>query len=332
MIMLNGRHFWKEALALSGSATLKVVPDVLLFGGLSAFVCILAGEVERRFQIQLGLAVAPFEMVGAALGLLLILRTNAGYDRWWEARKLWGGIVNQSRNLAISGMAYGPQDEDWREDFIRWCAAFAHVARLSLRHQRPGDDVAALVGPDWRQRIDDAGHMPSFVALRLATQLRFASEERGLDRWAFQQIDRERAQLIDHVGACERILKTPLARAYSIKIRRFLLIFLLTLPFVLLHRLESMWLIPLICMLVAYLLLALDCIGAELQNPFSENNLSHLPLTDISAAIEDNVLGLLQEIKQLEQETGPPIGCPVRLERSNEDVAESLRAAVWNSP
>lgn len=328
--MFHGRQFWKEALALSGSATMKVVPDVLVFGGLSAMVCIVAGVVERRFAIQLGLAVAPFEMVGAALGLLLILRTNAGYDRWWEGRKLWGGIVNQSRNLAISGMAYGPQDEDWREDFVRWSAVFAHVARLSLRRERAGDEVAALVGPDWRQRIDDAGHMPSFVALRLATLLRFACEERGLDRWAFQQIDRERAQLIDHVGACERILKTPLAKAYSIKIRRFLLLFLLTLPFVLLHRLEGVWLIPLICMLVAYLLLALDCIGTELQNPFCVNNLSHLPLSDISDTIEDNVMGLLQEMKQLEQETGPLLGCPVRIERSNEEVAPSLRAAVWH--
>lgn len=305
---MSRRIFWKEAFALSGSATLKVIPDVLIFGGLSAIVCLVAGLVEQRFQIQLGLEVAPFEMIGAALGLLLILRTNAGYDRWWEARKLWGGIVNQSRNLAISGLAYGPQDEQWREQFVRWSAVFGHVARLSLRNQRSSDHVASIVGPAWGKRIAESTHMPSFVALRLAGLLRFACEERGLDRWAFLQIDKERALLIDHIGACERILKTPLAKAYSIKIRRFLLLFLLTTPFVLLHRLQSIWLIPLICMLLGYMLLALDCIGAELQNPFSESNLSHLPLTDISMTIEDNLLGLLQDSRQMEQEAAA-VGC-----------------------
>lgn len=300
--MISGRSFWREALALSGSATLKVCPDVMIFGAVSLFVCLLSWAVEERFNIQLGLEVAPFEMVGAAMGLLLIFRTNAGYDRWWEARKLWGGIVNQSRNLAISGVAYGPQDDEWREEFVRWSATFAHVSRASLRGQPPGQEVASLVGQEWCWRIADAGHMPNFVALRLATLLRTASSEMGLDRMAFLQIDKERAMLIDHIGACERILKTPLAKAYSIKVRRFLLLFLLTLPFVLLHRLETFWLIPPISMLVAYLVLALDCIGTELQNPFSEKNLSHLPLTEISEAIERNALDVLREIKQIETE------------------------------
>jgi putative membrane protein len=120
---------------------------------------------------------------------------------------------------------------------------------------------------------------------------------------AFLQIDKERAQLIDHIGACERILKTPLAQVYSIKIRRFLLLFLLTLPFVLLHRMQSSLMIPPICMLVAYLLLALDCAGDELQNPFSEQNLSHLPLGDISKTIEQNLLAMSDEINLFEGES-----------------------------
>lgn len=301
-----GHHqsFWRESLTVSGSATLRVLPNVLIFGGISAACVATSWFVERQFQVELGLAVAPFEIVGAALGLLLILRTNAGYDRWWEARKLWGGIVNQSRNLAISGLAYGPRDEEWREDFVRWSAVFAPVARASLRQQWPGEEVTALVGPEWARRIADSGHMPSFVALRLATLLREATDEHQLDRMAFLQIDKERAQLIDHIGACERILKTPLAKAYSIKIRRFLLLFLITLPFVLLHRLQSPWQIPPICMLVAYLLLALDCIGAELQNPFSEKNLSHLPLQDIGMTIQRNLLALLNDDKQAESTRG----------------------------
>jgi putative membrane protein len=116
-----------------------------------------------------------------------------------------------------------------------------------------------------------------------------------MDRFAFIQLDKERATLIDHIGACERILKTPLPMVYSIKIRRFIALFLLTLPFALLHRINGDWLVPFITMMVAYPLMSLDQIGIELQNPFSKANLSHLPIGEISATIEKNLTGLLRE-------------------------------------
>ena len=125
-----------------------------------------------------------------------------------------------------------------------------------------------------------------------------------MDRFAFIQIDRERALLIDHIEACERILKTPLSRAYSIQIRRFILLFLLTLPFALLHRTENDWLVPLFTMMVAYLFLSLDQIGIELENPFSTSNLSHLTLDEISATIESNLFGILKaqhEVRELNE-------------------------------
>ncbi|MBL9123340.1 MAG: hypothetical protein JNG90_06880, partial [Planctomycetaceae bacterium] len=249
---------------------------------------------ERLYRVNIGLEIAPFEVAGAALGLLLVLRTNSGYDRWWEARKLWGGIVNQSRNVVISALSYGPDDPAWRERFVRWAAAFPHVARCSLRGERPAPEVAALLGQDAAAELAASVHMPSCVAMELADQLREACERYEMDRFAFLQVDRERAALIDHIGACERILKTPLPIVYAIKIRRFIALFLLTLPLALLHRMQGEWLVPVITMMVAYPLMSLDQIGIELQNPFAKANLSHLPLGDISETIEKNLLGLLQ--------------------------------------
>ena len=88
-------------------------------------------------------------------------------------------------------------------------------------------------------------------------------------------------------------MQTPLALAYCIIIRQFIAIFLLTLPLVLLHKLASPWMVPLLCMAVSYPFIALDELGLELQNPFSKHNLSHLPLDDICATIERNVLALV---------------------------------------
>jgi putative membrane protein len=261
---------------------------------IAAGVCGLAWVLEWLFQMPIGLEVAPFEVAGAVLGLLLVLRTNAGYDRWWEARRLWGGIVNQSRNLVIGALSYGPEDPAWREKFVRWVAVFPHIARCSLRGEPPSAEVAALIGSEDAGRVAQADHMPSFVAMKLGDLLREACDHRQMDRFVFLQVDRERPLLIDHIGACERILKTPLPLVYAIKIRRFIALFLLTLPFALLHKLDNSWLIPFITMLVAYPLMALDQIGIELQNPFSQANLSHLPLGDISATIERNLAGLLK--------------------------------------
>ena len=285
--------FWREAFALQGSVTPQVLPIVLVFGLIAGSICGASWLAKWLYELPLGLDITPYEFAGAVLGLLLVLRTNAGYDRWWEARKLWGGIVNQSRNLVVDALAYGPNNPNWRENMVRWTAAFSHVARLSLRGERPGPELANLVGQEAADQIAAANHMPSFVASRLAALLREACEPMGMDRFAFLQMDRERALLIDHIGACERILKTPLPRAYSNQIRRFILLFLLTLPLGLLHRTESDWLVPPVTMLVAYPLLSLDQIGVELENPFSTSNLSHLPLDEISATIEANLLGML---------------------------------------
>ncbi len=284
--------FWREALALDGSIVPQVLPQVVLFGLLAAGVCAVARLLEWRFQTRFQLDLTPFEFAGAALGVLLVFRTNAGYERWWEARKLWGGFVDRSRNFAISTLAYGPRDPHWQEKVARLAASYPHIARHALRGERPSSDVLNLVGSEMVEQIAAAQHMPAFVALRLAELLREACDKWGMDRFAFLQIDRERALLIDNFGGCERILNTPMPRAYSIKIRHFLMLFLLTLPLTLLHRFNSDWLIPLVTMLVAYPLLSLDELGVELENPFVEKNLSHLPLNDISAAIEGNVMGL----------------------------------------
>ncbi len=286
--------FWREAFALRGSITPQVMLSVLAFGLAASGICGVSWLVEKLYQLKIALPIVPFEFAGAALGLLLVLRTNAGYDRWWQARILWGGIRNQTRNFVIGAMAYGPANSEWREKIVRWAAVFPHVARLNLRAELPSSEVARLVGQENADKVAAADHMPSFVALKLAELLREACDRLEMDRYAFIQVDRERALLIDHIGACERILKTPLPRVVSIKIRRFILMFLLTLPFALLHRVGDYWLVPFITMLVAYPLLSLDQIGVELENPFSTSNLSHLPLDEFSATIERNLLGVLK--------------------------------------
>lgn len=281
---MDRRDFWREVFAYSGSVTPYVLPRVVGFGAFATLVWWAIGASG----IETGLGVAPYEIIGVVLALLLVLRTNSGYDRWYEGRKLWGGIVNQCRNLALIGQTYGPDDVQWRGQFLRWTAAFPHACRHSLRGERALRDMPSLIGREAAEELARSQHMPMFVARRIAHLLRDAVRRRDLDRFAFIQAEHERALLIDHIGACERIMKTPLARVFSIKIRRFLFLYLLVLPFGVVDRSGAF--APLITMLVAYPLLSLDQIGVELQNPFSRQRLGHLPLEDICATIQQNVL------------------------------------------
>ena len=289
IVRFSRSSFWQDAATLDDSSTPHVLPGVLLFGAVAALICLYDWcPWTPRVKIDL----TSFEFGGAMIGLLLVVRTNEGIGRWWEARKLWGGITNQCRNLGTVAVAYGPPDPAWRRAAVSWTIVYAHVCRRSLRNEDALPEVAALVGDDQAARVAQAQHMPTYVALVLARILRVAYERMGMDRLAFLQADQQRTTLIDHLGGCERILKTPMPRAYSIQIRQFSFIFLGMLPFGLIGKI-GWWLTPLITMIVAYPLLSLDKIGAELQKPFSTTSLNHLDLDAITTTIEGNLLGLL---------------------------------------
>lgn len=304
------KNFWKQAFSLPGSVTPRVAGRVAVFAAFAEAVRLTALYTGWNLQLP----IAPYEAAGAVLGILLVMRTNAGYDRWWEARKLWGGIVNQTRNLAMMAAAYGPTDRNWRHRFIRLAATFPHAVRRSLRNERQLLEAKRLLGVAVGDSIEAASHMPIRVSQMMAAELRKAADTGGMDRFAFMQADRERAALIDHLGACERILKTPLPTVYAIKIRRFLLLFLATLPFAILDRAGGMT--SLIIALIAYSLLALDQIGVELEDPFNQSQLSHLPLDQICETIERNVLDAAEAVDHTSERHSFAIHPPVDDDRN----------------
>jgi putative membrane protein len=284
---LEGGTFWSDALAWRGAITPVLLPRIALFGLYALAVAVAHGVAGWG-----GLDPLHLGYTGGLLAVLLVFRTNAAYDRWWEARKIWGGIVNQSRNLGVKGLAYGPDDPSWKQAFVRTAAVFCHAARQSLRGQRCREPFARVLGDESQvTTIVTARHMPTAVARALADLLARARADGGMDGFAFMEIDRDVALLVDYIGACERILRTPTPRVHSIKLRRFILLYLLGLPLALAS--SSPYVAPIATMLVAYPLLGIDQIGHELENPFSESRASHLPLDQICQTIENDLLVLL---------------------------------------
>ncbi len=276
------RSFVQSAFSWVASVSPRIMPRVLM-----AFTYSVLVKLAFFIEPKIGLEIAPFEYSGVALGMLLVFRLNAGHDRWWEARKLWGGIVNQSRNLGLQCWAYSKADLEWKKQFLRWLILFPHVARCSLRGQRDPEKFGRLVGAVEARKLVEANHMPSYVSRHLMNLLKSASDAGTISGYEFLSMEKERSLLIDYVGACERILRTPMPLVIAIEARRFILAFLALLPFALAP--EVGWLTPLVTVLVAHPLFCLDQIGIELQNPFHQENLSHLPIGEICDRLEANL-------------------------------------------
>ncbi|MFK7826631.1 MAG: bestrophin family protein [Oligoflexales bacterium] len=278
------RNFLKTALAWNGSITPKILPRVLTASAYSCCIVILTYKFP-----DITLAIEPFEYSGVVLGLLLVARVNAGMQRWWEARKIWGSIVNQSRNLAIIAQQYSERNNPYIAPLLNWIAIWPYTMRQHLRGENKVEIAKKHIGIDETNKLTESGHMPFYVGTAIAGLLK-SLRSQGLDDFAFQRAERERALLIDAIGGCERIRSTPIPLVLAIKTRRFIFLFLLLLPFALGTKVP--WLAPIIMILTAYPLLSLDQIGIELQNPFAQKNLSHLPLSQICANIERNILNL----------------------------------------
>jgi len=281
--------FFRVALMWRGSVTPRIFRSLLL---MSCYPLLLV-FLDQYWRPLPHLNVTPFEYTGVVLGLVLVFRTNAGHERWWEARKFWGGIVNQSRNMVIAALNYGHPHGPWHEEMVKWTVAFSFAAKESLRNQNNFDNLADILTEQELEALSSALHKPLFIANKIASLLQQARLSHQIDGFAFAMMEKQRILLIDYIGGCERILKTPMPLVYAIKVRRFIFIFLLLLPFSLIEKAGFNTIF--IFFLVAYPLLSLDRIGIELQNPFNTENLSHLPLDTICDTIKLQCLTLLEE-------------------------------------
>lgn len=243
-------------------------------------------DAFTHFPVEIG--VTTYEVGGGILVLFLVLRTNSGYERWWEARKNWGGITNQCRSLATAAVAFSP-DPQWQSQLIRWTILFAHATRHRLRLERDLPEAVHLIGAEAARELEQADHPPLLVALRIAELLQHEAER--IPSAVLMQMERDRISLLDYLGACERILTTPFPRSYNIVMRQFLVAFLAAFPFGILQKVT--WLAPVLTAFVAFPMLALDEIGTELHHPFSKQFVNHLPLDEICKNIENNLLSLL---------------------------------------
>ncbi|KVO43547.1 bestrophin family protein [Burkholderia ubonensis] len=288
-MIVRPRQNWLQMLFVwNGSVLQSIIPQLVFMAIVSTLAVFTNGRI---FGEKIPLNTAPFTLFGLALAIFLAFRNNASFERFKEARHLWGDVLIASRTLTSQMRRYLPENVDAaeRNQTIDLLIAFVYALKHQLRHTDPADDLTRILG---RARTDAlSGKVYKPVALldeirgNLARMLARAPDA-GTTRW---MVDEQINRLGNAVGGCERIASTPIPFAYSVLLHRTVYAYCVLLPFGLVDSTE--FFTPLICVFIAYTLIALEAIANEVAEPFSTAP-NALALDAMARTIERSVLEL----------------------------------------
>lgn len=231
-------------------------------------------------------------LLGFAISMLLVFRTNTAYDRWWEGRKLWGGLVNNSRNLALKLSVILPDEEKSQRTFFRKIIpAYAFALHKHLRRE----ETRLMLFDDIEQKqllkhIDADKHLPNQISGLMFRHVHQLHVDKKITGEQLLFINSELQSFTDICGACERIKNTPIPFSYGVFIKRFLSVYILTLPLGYVFQL-GYYVIPVVAF-IAYVLASLELIAEEIEDPFGGDD-NDLPTQKMAENIKKNVEEIL---------------------------------------
>ncbi len=224
-------------------------------------------------------------MLGFVISLLLVFRTNTAYDRWWEGRKLWGALVNNSRNLALKLSAMLKSDDDKRF-FIETIPLYASVLNLHLKNE----DVSKQLFDGLDLDIDHQNHKPNQVAKILFQKVNDLYSSGKITGDQLIILNAELLSFTDICGACERIKNTPIPYSYSAFIKKFIFFYVMTLPFG--YAFSLGYYVAPVVVFIFYVLASLELIAEEIEDPFGSDE-NDLPTEKIAVNIKKHIEELL---------------------------------------
>lgn len=283
-------HWLSLALQLKGSVIPSILNRVILCGLFAALISLayLAFKLPV-FQPSLSTVIPSI-----VLGLLLVFRTNTAYERFWEGRRLWGGIIINSTNLArqiwVAVAEVEPEDRAKKIATLRLLIAFAVASKLRLRLEPVNPELEELM-PSYRYfKLKTANSPPLEIAVWIADYLQQQSNRKTLNSYLLPTLQELLNKMVESFIGCERILKTPMPLAYAIHLKQLLLLYCLLLPFQLVAQL-GWWTGPIVA-LVSFTLFGIEEIGIEIENPFGYDA-NDIPLDAICATIKRNIEDLI---------------------------------------
>lgn len=292
MIVRPHPHWLRMLFVVRGSVLPNILPQLTVATLFAILVTVLHGQV-LHWKVQLNFV--PFSLIGLTLAIFLGFRNNTSYARYWEARTLWGALLNGTRSLVRQALTLVDAPDKARE-FAMCLIAFVHALRHQLRGSNAGEDMQRLLSPDACARIAEARYKPAVLLLMAGRWVGDRRREGSLAPVLVPAMESPLGRLTEALGGCERIASTPIPFTYVVLIHRTIYFYCLLLPFGLVDAIGVMT--PVIVAFIAYTFFALEAIGAEIEDPFG------MAPNDLAL---DAMSGMLEEtLREMLGETLPP--------------------------
>jgi putative membrane protein len=288
MVTYNPKDWLKLIFHFHRSDTLRILaPTLLLLGVLTGVFVFL---VDRYLHFEFPSLVFFHQISGFIISLVLVFRINTAYDRWWEGRKLWGSLLNSSRNLAVKLNAMiSEQDHASRKSAVALISSYAYMMKEHLRSNYKEEELINDTTIDVKT-LREFIHKPAYVHAQLT---KFALETCGKRKDGsgdFLSLERNINELLDVCGACERIRNTPIPYSYSIFIKKIVFIYIITMPVT--FGLSVGYLAIPMVMVIFYAFASLELLSEEIEDPFGTDP-NDLPTDEIALKVKDNVTEIL---------------------------------------
>lgn len=284
MIKYNPKSWAILFLAVKGNLLRRLMPGLLLITAITVVACTwqLVGNGHKIFM-HVSNSLPGY--MGAALGLLLVFRNNTAYDKWWEARKEIGGLVNVTRNMAISLNGFLPHDSKEKFYLANLVSGFAFAMKGHLRNHVKLQEMEGLNEQDM-ETIKNSKNKPTIIANIIMSKVEDLWKNKLISDIQQQILVMQINTMVDILGKCERIRNTPIPFAYAFLLKFFIILYVLILPFGLLEELR--WAaIPLVVILY-FILMSIVLTAEEIEEPFGKD-LNDLPMEELTKNIKNNV-------------------------------------------
>ena len=288
MIKYNPKIWFKHIISFNHSDTInKLWKELIALGiftlGIAYIEIKYIGNTEKLSQLM-----QVYSLIGFVLSLLLVFRTNTAYDRWWEGRKKWGELVNNSRNLAIKISAL-TDDPEIKAYFKRMISNYVFAMK---EHLREGVKIEELdLTEEEKKELSQFEHKPNYIAQKMYAKLHAMKQSGKLTEENYIVIDVNLKTFSDIIGACERIKNTPIPYSYSMFLKKFIFIYVTTLPLAFVNTFG--YYSSLVSIFVFYVLVSMEILAEEIEDPFGKDD-NDLPTDDLCQKIKANVSEVLR--------------------------------------
>ena len=288
MIKYNPKIWFKHIISFNHSDTInKLWKELIALGiftlGIAYIEIKYIGNTEKLSELM-----QVYSLIGFVLSLLLVFRTNTAYDRWWEGRKKWGELVNNSRNLAIKISAL-TDDPEIRAYFKRMISNYVFAMK---EHLREGVKLEELdLTEEEKKELSQFDHKPNYIGQKMYAKLHAMKQSGKLTEENYIVIDVNLKTFSDIIGACERIKNTPIPYSYSMFLKKFIFIYVTTLPLAFVNTFG--YYSSLVSIFVFYVLVSMEILAEEIEDPFGKDD-NDLPTDDLCRKIKSNVSEVLR--------------------------------------